>query len=183
VDRKRIVQVSKYLSLHLRHHPERLGLELEPGGWVPVAVLLAACAADRMPLTPAELSEVVETNDKKRFSFDEDGSHIRANQGHSVAVDLQLEPVTPPEILYHGTATKVLDAILAQGLLKMSRHHVHMTTSTETAMKCGSRHGKPVILQLDAAGLHAAGGVFYCSSNGVWLVEHVPPAYLSILAG
>jgi putative RNA 2'-phosphotransferase len=91
--------------------------------------------------------------------------------------------VVPPAVLFHGTATKILDAVFEKGLLKMSRHHVHMTTSVETARKCGSRHGKPVVLAIDAAGLHAAGGVFYCSSNGVWLVEYVPPARLSVLAG
>src|SRR4051812_9095475 len=120
---KRRIHLSKYLSLILRHQPERLGLTFEPGGWVPVDVLLAAATQDNHPITRAELLDVVATSDKQRFAFDETNTRIRANQGHSVAVDLQLEAATPPDVLYHGTAKDTLADVLRDGLKKMSRHH------------------------------------------------------------
>lgn len=178
MDEQRIVTVSKYLSKHLRHQPERLGLSLAPGGWVEVDALLAACARHGMRITPAELQEVVARNDKRRFAFDESGTRIRANQGHSVDVDLQLAPVTPPNRLYHGTAERTLPAILQEGLHKMARHHVHLSADIETARKVGARHGKPTVLAVDAGVMHRAGYIFYRSDNGVWLVDAVPPAYL-----
>jgi putative RNA 2'-phosphotransferase len=175
---KRRVHVSKYLSLHLRHQPERLGLTLEAGGWVEVEELLDACARNNFPLTRDELNEVVATSDKKRFAFDDTHSRIRANQGHSVAVDLQLEPVAPPALLYHGTATRFVDAIRRDGLKKMARHHVHLSPDVPTARKVGARHGAPVILEVDAAAMSRDGCVFFCSANGVWLVDEVPARYL-----
>jgi putative RNA 2'-phosphotransferase len=178
VDKRRLTTVSKYLSKHLRHEPERLGLELAPGGWVGVDDLLAACAANRFPVSRAELEEVVATNDKQRFSFDETGQRIRANQGHSTPVDLQLEPATPPDVLYHGTAEASVKAVLRDGVKKMARHHVHLSTTVATATAVGRRHGEPVILVVDAAAMHRAGILFYLSANGVWLVDHVPPEYL-----
>ncbi|MEB3882439.1 RNA 2'-phosphotransferase [Lyngbya sp. CCY1209] len=174
----RLVKISKYLSKHLRHQPDRLGLKLSPGGWVAVEDLVAACEAHRFPLSRAELEAVVANSDKRRFSFDETGTLIRANQGHSVPVDLQLEPRKPPEILYHGTGEPSLESILRWGLLKMSRHHVHLSADAETARRVGMRHGRPVILAIDTAAMAAAGYVFYCSANGVWLVDAVPPEYL-----
>jgi putative RNA 2'-phosphotransferase len=181
MDTKRMVRVSKYLSLHLRHQPEALGLVLQEGGWVEVAELLAACARKHFPIEQDELKEVVANNDKKRFAFDDSGTRIRANQGHSVEVDLQLEPRDPPALLYHGTPERSVGVILENGLLKMERHHVHLSATTAEAIKVGQRRGKPVVLQVDAAGLHAGGGVFYLSTNGVWLVDQVPPAYLKVL--
>ena len=178
MEAKRLVHVSKFLSKHLRHDPKGLGLELAPGGWVHVEALLAGCARKGMPLSWAELEEVVDGNDKQRFSFDESGERIRANQGHSVEVDLQLEPLTPPDVLYHGTAEHVVAEVLRTGLRKMKRHHVHLSTTAATARSVGSRHGKPVILVVDAAALSRAGTLFYCSDNGVWLVDAVPPVYL-----
>lgn len=175
---KRRVHVSKYLSLHLRHQPERLGLTLEAGGWVEVEELLDACAHDNFPLTRDELNEVVATSDKKRFAFDDTHTRIRANQGHSVAVDLQLEPVAPPAALYHGTAGRFLDEIRRDGLKKMARHHVHLSPDVPTARKVGARHGAPVILEVDAAAMSRDGCVFFCSANGVWLVDEVPARYL-----
>jgi putative RNA 2'-phosphotransferase len=174
----RSVRVSKYLSLHLRHHPERLGLTLAEGGWVPVDELLAACARDGFPITRAELDEVVRTSDKQRFAFDPGGTSVRANQGHSVAVDLQLEPVEPPAVLYHGTGAGVVASVLRNGLEKQSRHHVHLSADLATATQVGGRHGKPVVLVVDAAGMRGAGHLFYRSANGVWLTERVPPEYL-----
>ncbi|MBD2313339.1 RNA 2'-phosphotransferase [Desertifilum sp. FACHB-1129] len=177
------VKISKYLSKHLRHTPERLGLTLAPGGWVEVETLLSACASHQFPISRAELETVVATSDKQRFAFDETKTRIRANQGHSVAVDLQLEPRTPPEGLYHGTGAKSVPAILQSGLLKMSRHHVHLSENVETAQKVGMRHGKPVILAVHTVAMQEAGFSFYRSDNGVWLVDEVPPQYLRVLSG
>jgi putative RNA 2'-phosphotransferase len=180
MDDRQLVRISKYLSKHLRHQPERLGLKLAPGGWVAVDELLAACAQHQMPISRAELEEVVCRNDKQRFAFDSSGSMIRAQQGHSVEVDLQLAAATPPPLLYHGTVERNLPAILANGLHKMQRHHVHLSSDLATATKVGARRGHPVILAVDAAAMAQAGFSFYCSGNGVWLVDHVPPEYLRV---
>ena len=176
---KQTTRLSKFLSLHLRHTPAAIGLTLQEGGWVPVADLLAACAAHGTPITLTELTELVEGSDKQRFAFDADGTRIRAQQGHSVAVDLQLLPAVPPAVLYYGTAPAALPAIRQEGLLKMKRHHVHLSPDAETARRVGARRGQPHILTVDAAAMHAAGAVFYESGNGVWLVDEVPPQYLS----
>jgi putative RNA 2'-phosphotransferase len=178
MDSTRRVKVSKYLSKHLRHQPERLGLTLAAGGWVNVEDLLAACGRNSFPITREELDEVVASNDKQRFSFDETGTRIRANQGHSTRVDLQLEAVTPPAVLYHGTAEGNVETILSGGLSRMARHHVHLSIDVPTARKVGARHGKPVILEVDAAGMHRDGHLFFVSANGVWLADEVPPKYL-----
>ena len=180
MDDTRLVKVSKYLSKHLRHQPERLGLTLAPGGWVPVADLLAACARHQFPVTRTELDEVVARNNKQRFALDPTGTLIRANQGHSVAVDLQLAPVAPPAVLYHGTAAHLVVPIQREGLHKMRRHHVHLARDPATARSVGARHGVPVVFVVDAAALHQAGSAFYCADNGVWLVDHVPPEYLRL---
>lgn len=178
MDGARLVKVSKYLSKHLRHQPERLGLALAPGGWVGVDELLAACARHNFPVSRAELEEVVARNDKRRFSFDESGARIRANQGHSVDVDLQLERAAPPPVLYHGTSEHAVAPILEGGLRRMARHHVHLSPDVETARRVGARRGRPVVFAVDAAAMTEAGHDFYVSANGVWLVEHVPAAYL-----
>jgi putative RNA 2'-phosphotransferase len=177
MDTKRLIKVSKYLAKHLRHTPEALRLTLEPGGWVRVDDLLAACANRHFYISRAELNEVVAKNDKQRFAFDESGERIRANQGHSVEVDLQLEQIAPPDVLYHGTSRAVVGALYRDGIRKMSRHHVHLSAEVETAMKVGGRHGVPVVIRIDARRMHADGHVFYRSDNGVWLVESVPPEY------
>lgn len=178
MNNSRLIKISKYLSKHLRHQPERIGIKLAPGGWVSVDELLAACKKNSFQIHLTELQEVVAKNDKKRFSFDATGSLIRANQGHSVEVDLQLEPAIPPKVLYHGTGHRAVEAILQQGLRKMSRHHVHLSSDLITAHKVGKRHGRPVIFIVDAAGMQEDGYTFYCSDNGVWLVDNVPPKYL-----
>ena len=175
---KRLKKISKYLSLHLRHQPEKLGLTLAPGGWVEVEALLAASAAQGFVISSADLQQVVATSDKQRFAFDETGTRIRANQGHSVPVDLQLVPAVPPARLYHGTAEKTLPAILQDGLQPMTRHHVHLSADRETAHRVGTRHGKPVVLVVDAAAMEKH--TFYRSANGVWLCDHVPPNYLHV---
>ena len=181
MNEKSLVKISKYLSKHLRHQPERLGLKLEEGGWVKVEDLLLACAKNNFPVSFDELKEVVEKNDKRRFSFDGAGEKIRANQGHSVAVDLQLKPQTPPAKLYHGTASRNIEMIREHGLLKMARHHVHLSMDEETARRVGARHGKPVIFEIDIKAMMAEDFKFFVSANGVWLVEAVPPKFLKIL--
>lgn len=182
MDEKRLVKLSKYLSRHLRHQPRALGLTLEPGGWVAVETLLAAMARHGMTISRAELDEIVARNNKQRFAFDAMGERIRASQGHSVAVDLQLAPTAPPDTLYHGTARSVVDAILREGLRKMRRQHVHLSADIDTAVNVGGRHGAPAVLLVDAAAMARDGYLFYRSENGVWLTESVPPRYLRLLA-
>jgi len=172
------VKRSKFLSKVLRHHPESIGIRLDANGWVNVEVLLEACRKHGVPLDRETLERIVRTNDKKRFSFSEDGQRIRANQGHSVSVDLNLEPVEPPAKLYHGTARHFLPSILRSGLLKGARHHVHLSGDPDTARKVGKRHGEPVILYVLAGKMHQDGYCFYRSANGVWLTDHVPVRYL-----
>jgi putative RNA 2'-phosphotransferase len=173
-----LTRISKTLSYHLRHRPDELGLSLSPGGWVVVDELLGALARRGKPVSRAELDEVVARNPKQRFAFDESGTRIRANQGHSVAVDLELAPTEPPATLYHGTGERSAAAILREGLRKQQRHHVHLSADVETAMSVGARHGRPVVFLVDAAAMRAAGHTFYRSANGVWLVEAVPPEFL-----
>ena len=180
MDSKRLVKTSKYLSRHLRHQPERIGIELEPGGWVRVDALLRACRAHSFALTEDELHAVVAGNDKRRFTFDESGTRIRANQGHSVEVDLGLATVGPPAVLYHGTGRGSVPAIMAGGLRKMGRHHVHLSPDTETAVWVGRRHGPPVVLQVAARRMHADGYEFHVTTNGVWLTLEVPADYLEL---
>ena len=176
---RNLVTVSKFLAKHLRHAPDALGLTLQPGGWVSVDDLLAASERAGFTIAYDELIECVETNDKKRFSFDDAGDLIRANQGHSVEVDLQLQEKPPPDVLYHGTVERFLASILAEGLKKGKRHHVHLSKDVETACKVGARRGKPVILRVDAGKMHGQGFKFFLSVNGVWLTDSVPVAFLT----
>jgi putative RNA 2'-phosphotransferase len=171
-------KTSKFLSLVLRHKPSTIGIELDKNGWVTVSMLLKALAAHGHSITINQLEELVETNDKKRFIIDSD--RIRANQGHSIDVELGLSPVAPPDMLYHGTATQFLDSILEKGLRKMKRHYVHLSSDIDTATKVGQRHGKPLILRIDARTMVENGITFYRSENGVWLVERVPKRYLEV---
>jgi putative RNA 2'-phosphotransferase len=170
------VTVSKYLSKHLRHQPERIGLTLDEAGWVEIDTLIAAAAAHGFRFTRDELDHVVATNDKRRFAVK--GTRIRASQGHSVDVDLGLPPATPPAYLYHGTVARHLDAIRAEGLRPMNRHDVHLSADRETATRVGARRGRPVVLPVDAGAMHRDGHVFRVSANGVWLTRHVPPRYV-----
>jgi putative RNA 2'-phosphotransferase len=165
----------------LRHKPEAIGLELDREGWASVDELLVCAARDGKQLTREKLQEIVEIDDKKRFSLSDDSELIRANQGHSLKIDLGLEPLEPPETLYHGTATRFLQSILREGLEPRNRHHVHLSGEQETAVKVGQRHGAPVVLRIAAQQMQAEGYSFYCSANGVWLVEEVPPAYLEVM--
>ncbi len=181
MNKSRLVKISKYLSMVLRHKPERIGLKLAPGGWVSVEDLLSGCARNRFSLTRAELDEVVAKNDKKRFSFDQTATIIRANQGHSLEIDLQLKPTLPPDVLYHGTRRGAVESILETGLCKMSRHHVHLSAEIATAKIVGKRKGFPVVFAINTAQMQSEGFLFYCSENLVWLVEKVPPEYLQLI--
>ena len=178
MNEKEAIRTSKFLSLILRHEPQQVGITLDEAGWVGVQELLEAVNRHGVKLTLDELKYVVDTNTKKRFAFSEDGQRIRASQGHSVEVDLQYSPQTPPEILYHGTATRFLDSIRKDGLKSMARHDVHLSAETKMTIQVGGRHGKPVLLTIRAGDMHRAGNVFKCSANGVWLVSQVPPEFI-----
>ncbi len=175
---KRLTHSSKFLSRVLRHRPEAIGLSLDPRGWADVAQLLAQARRHGVALTPELLQEVVEQNDKQRYAFSEDKRRIRASQGHSIPVDLELEPTEPPEYLYHGTAARFMTTIKAHGLVPGRRNHVHLSADESTAVRVGGRHGSPIVLKVWAGLMHAAGYRFYLSANQVWLTEHVPVQYL-----
>ena len=174
--------VSKFFSLILRHRPEQIGLTLDKNGWADIDDLLAKANLHNrtgLCITREVLMEVVETNDKKRFTVSEDGNRIRAAQGHSTQqVQIEHQAAEPPALLYHGTAEKSLSSIRGQGLHGASRHYVHLSADEETAVKVGARHGKPVVLRIDTAAMTAAGHKFYLADNGVWLTESVPPQYI-----
>lgn len=176
MDERRAVRISKYLALHLRHRPERIGLVLDRGGWAGVAELLTACARHGFPITRAELEHVVAVDGKKRYVLD--GDRIRAVQGHSTPVDLDLPPVPPPDLLYHGTVRRSVEPILRDGLLPMGRHAVHLSPDRETARRVGARRGEPVVLVVEAGRMAADGHEFRVSENGVWLTGRVPPEHL-----
>ena len=169
------------MSYILRHHPESIGITLDSDGWVEIDLLLAQAQKHSRSISRQELQETVDNNSKKRFTVSEDGRRIRAAQGHSTGqVRMRLAPQTPPDVLYHGTATRFLDSIMRQGLQAGERHHVHLSADSETAVKVGQRHGKPVVLRVDAATMYQAGRAFYLSDNQVWLTEAVPPQYLAV---
>ncbi len=172
------IKTSKFLSYVLRHKPEAIGLEIDRAGWAEVDQLISRANQAGQTLTLELLKEVVENNDKKRFAFSEDLSKIRAVQGHSRPVDLALEPVPPPDTLYHGTATRFFNSIMEVGLSPKSRQYVHLSAAEETARMVGQRHGKPVVLRVAAAAMQQDGHKFYLTDNGVWLTESVPPEYL-----
>ncbi|WP_342648082.1 RNA 2'-phosphotransferase [Mucilaginibacter sp. CSA2-8R] len=178
---KEIVSISKFLSLVLRHQPELIGLTLSHEGWADIDELLALAAKHGQIITKDTLNVVVDTNSKKRFAFSDDRQYIRASQGHSVEVSLGYQPQTPPEILYHGTAVQSVNSILAMGLHKQKRQHVHLSTDMDTATKVGQRHGKPAILEVLTGDMHRQGYSFFLSENGVWLTDHVPPAFIKPL--
>ncbi|MDR3295059.1 MAG: RNA 2'-phosphotransferase [Clostridiales Family XIII bacterium] len=172
-------EISKFLSLLLRHSPETIHLRMDENGWVDIKELIDnANTYKGMGLNLAVIKEVVETNDKQRFSISGDGGKIRANQGHSVPVDVELACETPPAVLYHGTATRFLDSIMKDGLKPASRQYVHLSMTEAVALSVGKRHGRPVILRIDTKAMHEEGYKFYLSENKVWLTGDVPARFI-----
>ena len=171
---------SKYISLILRHKPEVIGISLDEHGWAVVDELIKGVSKTH-PLDMETLERIVAEDDKQRYSFNEDKTLIRANQGHSIPVDVELQEVIPPAVLYHGTGIKYKESIDEQGLIPKSRLYVHLSGDAETAGKVGQRHGKPMIYTVDAAAMHADGYRFFRSVNGVWLTKRVPRKYLTLL--
>nr|WP_315033256.1 RNA 2'-phosphotransferase [uncultured Chryseobacterium sp.] len=172
-------RISKFLSLILRHQPDIIGLTLDENGWAEIEELRVKSAKKGRHFSFEELDEVVETNNKKRFAFNEDKTKIRASQGHSIDIDLALKAVQPPDFLYHGTAEANISSIMTKGIEKRTRQHVHLSTDKETATKVGMRHGKPIILTIRTGTMHQDGLAFYQSANGVWLTDFVDPKYIS----
>lgn len=174
--------LSKTLSFLLRHKPDAAGLRLDKHGWCSVGELLQALGRQGIQVTEADISDVVESSDKKRFALSSDNTRIRANQGHTVGgVDLQLKRAVPPVCLYHGTIERFLPEIFKKGLLPMKRHHVHLSGDQETATAVGARRGKPLVLEVDARSMLADGRPFFLSENGVWLTDNVASKYLKLL--
>ncbi|MCH8617878.1 RNA 2'-phosphotransferase [Undibacterium sp. TS12] len=169
---------SKFLSFVLRHQPETIGIKLDEHGWTDIQILIKNARARGKHMTLEAIQEAVRISDKQRFAISEDGLRIRANQGHSVKVDLALPVVTPPDILFHGTASRFMQSIMKEGLRPGSRHHVHLSATLQTAITVGARHGVPIVLRVMAREMHEAGHKFFLSANGVWLCDQVPPRYL-----
>ncbi|NRB51557.1 MAG: RNA 2'-phosphotransferase [Saprospiraceae bacterium] len=172
-------RISKFLSLVLRHKPEALPIELDKQGWADLDEIIEKMQRKGMEVDESIIQSVVANNDKQRFRLDLPNRRIRANQGHSINIDLALDPSVPPAVLFHGTATRFIDSIMEKGLIRGSRQHVHLSLDIVTATKVGSRHGKPTILAVDAQTMHQQGYKFFVSENGVWLTEHVPVDFLS----
>lgn len=175
MDTKELKARSKFLSHLLRHKPQALGLDMDPQGWVVIDQIIEN---SKQPVSRGQIEEIVRLNNKQRFAISADGRCIRANQGHSVPVDLGLPACTPPDTLFHGTAEATLPAIRAEGLTRQGRHHVHLSADAETARTVGSRHGTPVVLTIDSGRMHAEGQPFLLSENGVWLCDAVAPEFI-----
>ncbi len=177
--KNQLIETSKFLSFVLRHKPEAIGLTLDAEGWANIDLLMACVVKSGHTLTRLTLQKIVETSDKKRFTISEDGLHIRAAQGHSTQdVTIMYVEKTPPEFLYHGTATRFLMSIREQGLLPGSRHYVHLSENKETATMVGRRYGKPITLKIKSLLMHRQGFKFYQADNGVWLTKSVPTVFL-----
>lgn len=174
----KLIPTSKFLSLILRHRPEKIGLALDANGWANIDELIQFANRRGKQLNRGIIEEVVATNEKKRFVISEDGTKIRAAQGHSVSVDLGLIPRVPPATLYHGTAARFVESIQTHGLRPGSRLHVHLSVDESTAISIGRRHGQPVVLSIEAGKMHGQGHAFYLSENGIWLTDCVPPQFI-----
>lgn len=175
---KELTKISKVLSMVLRHQPEFIGIELDQQGWVDVELLIQQMNSHNIAIDRVLLDQVVETNSKKRFSFNDSKEQIRASQGHSVSVELGYLAQVPPDVLFHGTAEKSVESILDIGLEKRERQHVHLSQELQTAIEVGRRHGKPVVFRVQSGMMHQAGHSFYLSDNKVWLTDHVPVQFL-----
>jgi len=178
---KENIKISKFLSLILRHKPEIIGIQLDENGWANVNELINKINLSGTPIDFQVLKHIVDTNNKKRFSFNDSYTSIRASQGHSLNIELGYQPHKPPDILYHGTALKNVNSILENGILKNDRQHVHLSTEIETAKTVGGRHGKPVVFKIVALQMHEDNFSFYLSDNNVWLTEHIPSKYLTLM--
>lgn len=176
---KDYTSIGKFISLILRHNPETIGIKLDKHGWADVSELLAGMNQKGHRIDMAMLEEIVATNNKKRYSFNEDKTKIRANQGHSIPVDVELKTVVPPDVLYHGTADRFLNEIKKKGLQKQSRNHVHLSSDWDTAVSVGKRHGCPIVLKVNTKAMYQDGYIFYLSENGVWLTEDIPIQYIN----
>jgi putative RNA 2'-phosphotransferase len=174
----RLTRTSKFLSYVLRHNPEALNLTLDPGGWADVETLIERARAEGRSLSRSRIKHLITAGDKTRFTLSDDESQIRANYGHSIEVNLDLTPTAPPDELYHGTAESALSSIRAEGLRPQSRQYVHLSPTPEEATSVGRRHGRPVVLMIDAPALHAAGCTLYQSTDTVWLTRRVPVRFL-----
>jgi len=172
-----LTAISKYISLILRHKPEVIQITLDEHGWADVEQLINGINRTR-PFNREMLEEIVRTDQKQRYSFNEEKTKIRANQGHSILVDVELKEVCPPSVLWHGTGEKYTASIDKEGLISKSRLYVHLSADRKTALTVGKRHGKPIIYQIDSKKMEKDGYLFYCSVNGVWLTKQVPPVYL-----
>lgn len=176
MNKKEEQKISKFISLILRHKPEVIGVTLDNNGWCNTEELLNGCR-----ITIDELINIVENDSKTRYAFNEDKSKIRANQGHSINVDLNLKSIKPPDVLYHGTSTKYINKILLEGIKKITRKHVHLSDNLETAKSVGERHGNPVILSIDSKSMYNDGYKFYLSENKVWLCDYISTKYIKII--
>ncbi|AFD05914.1 RNA 2'-phosphotransferase [Solitalea canadensis] len=178
MNEKQIKGISKFLSYVLRHNPQEINLSLDANGWASVNELIEKARIKNIEITIDELEVIVSQNDKQRFTFNDEHTKIRASQGHSINIELDLKTTEPPEYLYHGTVTKFINAIKSEGLKKMSRQHVHLSMDRTTAEKVGSRIGIPVILSIRSGAMHRDGFPFFISDNGVWLTDSVPNLYI-----
>lgn len=181
-EERRLERLSKFISMILRHKPEAIGITLDEHGWADVDELIKGIneTGEEIEFSKDTLETIVKTDKKQRYSFSQDKTLIRANQGHSIPVDVELEKKEPPKVLYHGTGVKSVKAIQEQGLLPMERLYVHLSTDVETATNVGKRHGTPVIFQVNAEQMQKDGYDFFQSVNGVWLTKEVPAKYLEL---
>ncbi len=177
MSKNELTETSRFISLILRHKPEVIGITLDEHGWADTQALIEGVSRTH-PLTMELLERIVAEDEKQRYSWNEDRTKIRANQGHSVQVDVELQEAVPPAVLYHGTARRFSDAIEAEGLLPRSRLYVHLSANRDTAVQVGARHGSPLVYAVDSGRMHQDGLRFYLSANGVWLTKAVPPQYL-----
>ncbi|MFT8350599.1 RNA 2'-phosphotransferase [Clostridium saccharoperbutylacetonicum] len=177
--RKEEMQISKFISLILRHKPEEIGLKLDEYGYIKTSDLIKGLNLKGYRVTISDIERIVAEDNKQRYSFNEDKSKIKANQGHSIAVNLELQPIEPPKVLYHGTATRFSESICKEGIKKQNRQYVHLSSDVETATKVGKRHGELVIFRIDSDQMYKDGYKFYLSENKVWLTDYVPIEYLS----
>lgn len=172
-------EISKMLSLVLRHTPEHIEITLDKNGWTEIKQLISKAKKAGYKLSLEELLETVQTNDKQRFTISKDGRKIRAAQGHSIDIDLALNPIEPPDVLFHGTASANLNSIFEQGIHSAKRQYVHLSSNEETALKVGNRHGKAIVLKINTIQMFKEGSKFFKADNGVWLTDHILPKYIA----